>query len=261
MAVQRHTGLQTQGVAGTQAGGLGAQLDQAVPQPGGLLRADEHLVAQRLAGIAGLGHADLMALKRKGIQRILHGLGDGLTAGENGKQLLALGALHGDGGPVGGDVDDGDVELLGNGQQVRQVLVGVGGVDHQQEALLLEAVQVGVVHGAAVLSGDDAVLGHVQVQRIHVAAEHVLQERDAVGAGHQQTAHVGHVKQGAEVAGVQVLGNDAGGVLDGHFPSAEVHHGGASRHMDIVELGAFQFAHLVPSFRIWVYHHGFAVIT
>ena len=128
-----------------------------------------------------------------------------------------------------------------------QILICVGGVDNQQEAVLLEAVQIGVVHGAAVLLGDDAVLCLVQVQRHHVAGQHVLEEFHPVGAFHQQTAHVGHVKQAAGVAGVQVFGDDASGVLDGHFPSAEIHHGGAGLHMDVVELGALEFTHVCSS--------------
>ena len=124
-----------------------------------------------------------------------------------------------------------------------QVLLCIGGVHHQQEPVLLESVQVGVVDGAAVLIGDDAVLGLVDLQRHDVAGQNVLQEGHTLRALHQQAAHVGHVEQAAGVAGVQVLGNDAGGVLDGHFPSAEVHHLGAGGHMDIVELGTFQIAH------------------
>ena len=187
-----------------------------------------------------------MTLELQGVQGVLHGLGDSLAAGEDHEQLLTLGTLNGNGSPVGGDIGDGAVKVLDHVHQVLEVLLGVGGVDHQQEALLFIAIEVGVVHGAAVLGGDDAVLGHVQVQGFHVAAEHVLQEGHAVGTVDQQTAHVGHVKQGAEVTGVQMLGDDAGGVLDGHVPSAEIHHGGACRHMDIVELGALQFAHNIP---------------
>ena len=41
-----------------------AQLHQTVPQPHHVLAADVYLVAQRLAGVAGLGDAGLAALQR-----------------------------------------------------------------------------------------------------------------------------------------------------------------------------------------------------
>ena len=63
VAVQGQGGLQTQGVAGAQTGGTCAQLNQAVPQPRGFLAADIDLIAQRLAGVAGLGHAGGVALQ------------------------------------------------------------------------------------------------------------------------------------------------------------------------------------------------------
>lgn len=108
--------------------------------------------------------------------------------------------------------------------------------------------QVCVVYGAAVGSGDDAVLGRVQVQTGHVAGEHVLQKGQPVRPLHQQPTHVGHVEEAAGVACVQVLGYDAAGILDGHFPAPEVHHRGAGLHVDIVKLCAFEFAHNDPPY-------------
>ena len=52
-----------------------------------------------------------------------------------------------------------------------------------------------------------------------------------------------NIEKAAEVAGVQVLRHNAAGVLDGHLPSAEIHHRGACRYMDVIELGALEFAH------------------
>ena len=246
MSVEGHAGFQAQGVPGAQARGTGPQLDQPVPEPLGVLALHIDLVAQRLAGVAGLGDAGEVALQHQAVQGVFHGLGDGLSAGEDGHQLLALGALDRDGGPVGGDVGDGDVVVFRDGQQVTEILLGVGGVHHQQEPILLKAVEVGVVDGGAVLGGDDAVLGLVQVQAAHVAGQHMLEKFHPLGAFHQKAAHVGHVKQGAEMSGVEVLCHDAAGILDGHVPSAEIHHGGAGRQVRLVELGALQFAHVVP---------------
>ena len=117
---------------------------------------------------------------------------------------------------------------------MHQVFFCIGGVHHQQIVVLLEQIQIRVVHGPAVLVGNDAVLRQIHVQRRHVAGQHVLQEFPAIRPFDQQTAHVGHIKQAAYLPGVEVLGNNAAGVLNGHFPSAEVHHFRAGGHMDVV---------------------------
>ena len=247
MAVQRQGSFQTQGVAGAQTGGLGAQLDQTVPQPGSVLALDVDLITQGLAGVAGLSHAGQMTFQFQSTQSVLDRLGEGFAAGQHFQHLAAQGTLNGDGGPVGGDVGYLHIELLSDGQQVSQVLFGVGGVDHQQEIVLLEHIEIGVVDGVAVLVGDDAVLGGVQLQGQNVAGQDVLQELDPVRTFDQQTAHVGHVEQAAVAAGVQMLGNDAGGVLDGHFPAAEVHHGSAGCHVNGKQLGSLQFTHVFSS--------------
>ena len=243
VAVQGQAGLQAAGVAGPQAGGLRPQLDEPVPQPGCLGSLNVNLVADGFAGVAGLSHPDGAALELEGVQGVLHGLGNGLAAGEDLENLLGLGALDGDGGPVPGDDGHLGVVALDLFVQVGQVLVRVGGVDHQQVPVLLEAVEVGVVHRAARFIGDDGVLGLIEVQGHDVAGENVLEEGDHLRALHQNAAHVGHVEETACVAGVEVLGDNVGGVLDGHLPSAEIHHGGPCGHVDVVELGALEFTH------------------
>ena len=248
VAVQGEGCLHPQGIPCAQTRRTRAQLHQTVPQPHHVLAADVYLVAQRLAGVAGLGDAGLAALQGHGAQGVLGGLlGGGLAAGEGHEHFLALGALDGDGGPFGADVGDGAVEARQRPVQMLQILVDVGGVDHQQIAVLLEQVQIRVVHGAAVLVGNDAVLGHVQVQSADVAGQHMLEKFLALGPLDQQAAHVGHVEQAAHLAGVQMLGDDAGRILDGHFPPAEVHHGGPGGNMHVVQLRALQFAHFLSS--------------
>ena len=245
VAVQGQRGLQTQGVAGPQTGGTCAQFDETVPQPCRVFAGDIDLIAQRLAGVAGLGHAGGVTLQRDGAQRVLHGFGQLCAAGHLGQHFLALGALYRDGGHLAGDVLNLAVEALQRLIQMGQILVGVGGVHHQQIAVLLKEVQIGVVHRAAVVVGNDAVLGHVQIQGADVAGQHMLQKRLAFRPGDLQPAHVGHVEQAAHLTGVQMLGNDAAGVLDGHLPSAEVHQLRAGGHMDVIQLGTLQFAHLL----------------
>ena len=161
------------------------------------------------------------------------------------ENVLGLGALNGDGGVLRRDVGDLHIKGLRLPAQMDQILVNVAGVDHQQELLFLKAVQIYVIDGIAVLIGHDGILGLVHVQGQDIAGNDVLQERDPIGAFNDQTAHVRHVEDAAGTAAVQMLGHNAGGVLNGHFPSAEVHQSGAGRHMRGIELGALQFTHVV----------------
>ena len=52
-----------------------------------------------------------------------------------------------------------------------------------------------------------------------------------------------HIKEAAEMPGIEMLCHNVRGVFDGHFPTAEIHHGGAGSHMHIIELGPFQITH------------------
>ena len=246
MTVQGHAGLHTQRITGAQTCGLGAQLHQAIPQPHNVTALGIDLIAQRLTGIAGLGDTNGVTLQFQRIQGVFHRLGDGFAAGENLHQLLALGALHRNGCPIAGDVGDGAVEILADGAQMSQILLLVGRVDHQQIPFVLVAVQIRVIHGAAVRIGNDAVLGHVQVKACHIAGQNVLQKGQTVRPFNQQTAHVRHIEQGTGVTGIQVLGYNAGGILDGHFPSSEVHHGGAGLNVYIIQLCALKLTHAIP---------------
>ena len=61
--------------------------------------------------------------------------------------------------------------------EVRPVLLAVGGVHDEQVLVLVEAVEVGVVYGAAGRGGHDRVLRLQWVERLGVVGEDVLQER------------------------------------------------------------------------------------
>ena len=238
MTVEGQACLQAEGIPGAQSRRPGPQFQEPVPQPGGLAAGDVHLVAQRLTGIAGFRHPHLAALEGQGVQGIFHGLGDGRAPGEHRENLLALGSLDGDGGIVAGDIGEGTVVALDGGGQVLEILIRVGRVHHQEEPVLLKLVEIGVVHGPAVFVGDDAVLGLIDVQGQHIAGEDVLEKGHPVLSLHQETAHMGHIKEAARVAGIEVLRHDAVGILDGHFPPADIHHVGPRRHMDLIELRA-----------------------
>ena len=171
-----------------------------------------------------------------------------LAARQGHEQLFGLRALHGDGGIAVGDVGKRDVITLGLALQVGEVLVDVARVDDEEILFRLKAVEICVVNGAAVLIGDDAVLRLIEIQRLHVAGQDVLQKPDHVRPFDVDTAHVGHVENGAVAAAVEMFGDDAVRVLDGHIPAAEVDHRCPGVQMGLIEYGSFQFAHGVPPF-------------
>ena len=244
MTVERQRRFHTGGVARAERGGLCAELDQTVPEVPGVFRVAVQLVADGLAGVAGLRDADGLAFHRQAAQRVLDVLGRQLTAaGERHEDLLGFRALHGDGRILVGDVRELDVEVFRFVHQVRPVLVDVAGVDDEEVLALFKAVQVRVVNGVAVRVRDDAVLRLVEVERKHVAGQNMLQERHLIGAFDVDPSHVGYVEDAAVTAAVEMLCDDAFGILDGHIPAAEVDHGRACVKMCLVQNRPFQFAH------------------
>ena len=244
MAVERERGFHTRGVARAERGGFRAELDEAVPEVPGVFTVAVQLVANGLAGVAGLRDADGLALHGEAVQRVLDILGRQLTAaGERHEDLLGFRALHGDGCILVRDVRELDVEVFRFVHQVRPVLVDVAGVDDEEVLAFFKAVQVRVVDGVSVCVRDDAVLRLVEVERKHVAGKHMLQERHLIGTFDVDPSHVGHVKDAAVTAAVEMLCDDAFGILDGHIPAAEVDHGRACVEMCLVQNRPFQFAH------------------
>jgi len=253
VAVERQRRLHAQCVARAEARGPRAQLHEAVPEIAGVLGAAVEFEADGLAGVAGLGDADGAALHGERAERVLEILlGERLPAGERHEQLLRLRALHRDGGPAVGDVCERHVKIPCLALQVLEILVDVAGVDDEEVAPLLETIEVGVVHRAAALVGNDAVLRLSDVEREHIARKHVLQIRDLLRARDVDTAHVAHVEDRAAAAAVEVLGDDAAGVLNRHLPAAEVDQRGPGVLMRGIEDGALEFSHNLSSliFRI-----------
>ena len=244
--IKRQGGFQPECIPRPQPGGLCAQLYEPVPQPLRLPASDIYLIAQRLSGVSGLCNFDLVPLQLQRIQGVLHGLCDGFPSGKLHQQLLASGALCGNGRPVSGNIGYGAVEILYRLTQMRLVLVGIGGVYHQQEAVLLKAVKIRIVNGAAVRCRKDAVLSSVHIQPRNIAGEYMLQEFQPFRALDEEPPHMGYVEKTACMARIQMLRHDAGGILDRHFPPAEIHHACARCNVRIVKLCPFSFTHDLP---------------
>ena len=118
--------------------------------------------------------------------------------------------------------------------EVLPVLEAVGRVDDEQVLVVDEAVQIGVVDGAAALVGDDRVLRLADLEGGGVVGQDVLQEGQRVGAADEEAPHVGDVEQAGRPAGREVLGDDAAGVVERHLPAGEVDHAPAGRHVALV---------------------------
>ena len=184
VAVERKSRFQTQGISGTEAGRAGAQPAQTIPQPGGVFTLYEDLIAERLAGVAGLRDPRLPAFQQHGIHVILHGLRHLRAVRERHQHVLALRSLDRNAGQILRDIGDAAVIAADVFCQVRQILIDVRGVHHEQQTVLLKAVEVSIVHGAAVFLRQDAVHRAAGQKAFHVRAHDVLQEADAVRSLH-----------------------------------------------------------------------------
>ncbi len=234
VAVERQAGLESQGVAGAEADGHGARVDQCVPEGRPVVRADEELERDGLSRVAGAGDARLHEAsvarqpQRGHAQLVAQRLRQPAVLDEPAEDVsgrLALQGHHGDLAGLVAHLHVGEVgEVLA---EVVPVLVPVGGVDDEQVLAVDEAVEVGVVDGAAGLGGHHRVLRLEQVEGLGVVGEHVLQEGRRARPAQHEAAHVRDVEEAGARAGGEVLGDDAGGVLDRHVPAAEVHHPGA----------------------------------
>ena len=95
MTVKGKGRLKPERIARAKARRPCAKLDKPVPQPLGLPALYIYLIAERLAGIAGLCRLNGMPLKLKRIEGVLHRLGYSFAVGKLHQKLLAPWALHG----------------------------------------------------------------------------------------------------------------------------------------------------------------------
>ena len=174
VAVERQAGLEPEGVAGAEPDGNGARAGQGVPEGRPVVRGREQFEGDGLAGIAGPRDArrgELAAAQPQGRQAelVAQRLRQGARldqAAEDLARRLALEGKHGDLAGLVGHLDVGEAgEVL---VEVVPVPVAVRGVDDEEVLALGEAVEVGVVHGAAGLGGHHRVLRLQQVERLGV---------------------------------------------------------------------------------------------
>lgn len=95
-------------------------------------------------------------------------------------------------------------------------------------------------------------IGYIRVVRLpciqatRIIGEHMAEVCGCVRAGKSEPTHVAHIEQPGATSGDKVL-RDRAFVLDGHFPSLEVHNRGIVAHMPFVKRG-------VPLVQYWFCH-------
>ena len=106
------------------------------------------------------------------------------------------------------------------------VLLTVDSVDNQQIFLLDKTIEIGVVNSPACFSRYDRVLGSSRndIKGFGIVTQDVLKEFQSPGTPEVESPHMGDVKKSCSLAGSQMLLHNAGGVENGHLPTAEFHH-------------------------------------
>ena len=232
MAVERHPGLEAQGVPRAEPSGqdpVDGQQGHGEPLGVGVGHGDLEAV---LAGVPGPRHPHLAPLP---LQRTrVHEGEAGHGRDEGGQGGLGGGALQGQQGPVG-DVLDGDAL---EPRQPGQVVSGAGGVDHQQEPVAVMGDHQ-VVEDPAPLVGEESVALPVLGQAEDAGRDQGLQRgrglRQVPGHGaDQDLAHVRHVEEAGVGPRVQVLGHHPG-ELHRQLPTGEFDELSAQPEMEFMQ--------------------------
>ncbi|MNE43804.1 hypothetical protein D3C80_1379990 [compost metagenome] len=109
-----------------------------------------------------------------------------------------------------------------------QILLAGGGVHHQAVEGIGQEIGDEVIDDAAFRVEHAAVEGLAGDGELgHVVGQQVLQEGFDPLAGQIDDGHVGDIEH-ARIAAHRVVLFQLGAVVDGHFPTVEVHHLGAS---------------------------------
>jgi hypothetical protein len=124
----------------------------------------------------------------------------------------------------------------------RHVLLAVGGVHAQEQAVVAAAVGGDVVHDAALLVAEQRVADLVGLHVRDAAREQAVAAREGRAAGELEASHVRDVEEPGRLAHGGVLLEDAG-VVDREGETGEVHHPRSPPHVGGVERGLPRLAH------------------
>jgi hypothetical protein len=242
IAVERELHLEPERVAGAEADRLDAvavaRLDQCAPERLGAGRGRVELEAV-LARITGpgddRGHPRDRAADEMVVRHARH-----VRVREPPDQRLGLRALHREERRL-----RAHVRPPRRAAAVRRdpcpVLVDVRRVYCEHEPVVVQAVERQVVHDAALRIAEERVLDLADGEDRCVVGGEPLDDRERVGSGDLELAHVADVEESHGAAHRPVLLDDPG-VLHGHLPTAEGNHLRARLAVDVVERGALERA-------------------
>ena len=123
---------------------------------------------------------------------------------------------------------------------MRDVLLLAAGVDHQEKALLIPAGDDEIVQHAALFVGEQGIGLAVDPQAMDIHGHQFFQHGGSALTLDQHLPHVGNVEQPRGSPGVQVLPDNAAGVLYRHVVAGKGHHFGAQFPVQCIQRGGQQ---------------------
>ena len=117
------------------------------------------------------------------------------------------------------------------------ILLAVARVHDPPVVIGRAAVDDEVVDDAALVIAEHGVLDVAVIHAGDVGGDDLLDVGDSVGALQAKLTHVGNIEQAGLFTHGHVLGDDAGGVLDGHQEAAEFDDLAAHVHMSLIKRG------------------------
>ena len=115
------------------------------------------------------------------------------------------------------------------------ILVLVGGVDHQEIAVLLLLVDNQIIHNAASFIAHGAVAGLTVIHMGIIVGQKMIQVFYRIGSGQQDFPHMGHIEQTALGPHGHVLLDESGGILDRKEVAGKGDHLAAQGGVNVVE--------------------------
>ena len=129
--------------------------------------------------------------------------------------------MHSNQGGVVRFVDELHIKITQTLAHGRKIVINIGGIGHNQEFFVAQAVGDKVVNHAALVVGENRVLGATGLEYGHVGDQSVVEECSGIGPGDAELTHVGEVENTGAGAHSLMLGNIVG-VFERHIPAAEV---------------------------------------
>ena len=129
--------------------------------------------------------------------------------------------MHSNQGGVVRFVDELHIKITQTLAHGRKIVINVGGIGHNQEFFVAQAVGDKVIDHAALVVGENRVLGATGFEYGHVGDQSVVEECSGIGPGDAELTHVGEVENTGAGAHSLMLGNIVG-VFERHIPAAKV---------------------------------------